>query len=146
MPLPLRQTCSMQDQIAAGTTCIGVHSLMFVNRTVTQPCSPTQHPHVASEAPQVPILVDNGATIIESALVVEYLDKAYPDIGTKLYPDDPAAAFKVLAGSCCCRPNEAILHCGTKAWFPLSAVPSQWQKLVLPCLRHVLKTQLGNAC
>ena len=44
---------------------------------------------------QVPILIDHGATIIESALVVEYLDKAYPDTGTKLYPDDPAAAFKV---------------------------------------------------
>ncbi len=55
---------------------------------------------------QVPILIDHGATIIESALVVEYLDKAYPEAGTKLYPDDPAAAFKVLTGSCCLRPND----------------------------------------
>jgi len=51
-------------------------------------------------AVQVPILIDHGATIIESALVVEYLDKAYPEAGTKLYPDDPAAAFKVPADSC----------------------------------------------
>lgn len=54
----------------------------------------------------MPILIDNGATIIESALVVEYLDKAYAETGTKLYPDDPALTFKVRA-------RLLLMHTGT---------------------------------
>jgi glutathione S-transferase len=44
---------------------------------------------------KVPILQDDGFTLIESALTVEYLDAKYPSAGARLYPEDPALRFKV---------------------------------------------------
>ena len=44
---------------------------------------------------KVPILQDDGFTLIESALTVEYLDSKYSSAGTRLYPEDPALRFKV---------------------------------------------------
>lgn len=52
------------------------------------------NPDPASRA-KVPIIIDDGATVIESALSVEYLDAKYPAAGAKLYPDDPFQRFKV---------------------------------------------------
>ena len=52
------------------------------------------NPDPASRA-KVPIIIDDGATVIESLLTVEYLDAKYPNAGAKLFPDDPVQRFKV---------------------------------------------------
>jgi len=54
----------------------------------------TVNPDPESRA-KVPILIDDGSTVIESLLTVEYLDAKYPNSGTRLYPTDPAQSFKV---------------------------------------------------
>lgn len=35
---------------------------------------------------KVPVIVDGGVTLYESAAIVEYLDEAYPDHGKRLFP------------------------------------------------------------
>ena len=52
------------------------------------------NPDPASRA-KVPIIIDRGATVIESTLTVEYLDAKYPTAGAKLYPDDPFQRYQV---------------------------------------------------
>jgi glutathione S-transferase len=39
---------------------------------------------------QVPVLLHNGKVILESEIIVEYVDQAFPDQGKSLYPKDPA--------------------------------------------------------
>src|SRR6185369_444906 len=41
-----------------------------------------------------PVLVDDGRTIVESSIIIEYLDLHYPG-GTRLLPDDGEAALEV---------------------------------------------------
>jgi glutathione S-transferase len=41
-----------------------------------------------------PVLVDDGRTIIESSVIIEYLDRRSPD-AARLLPDDPEAALEV---------------------------------------------------
>ena len=58
----------------------------------------------APASPQVPILVDGDTELVESLLVVEYLDAKYPE-PIKLLPEDPAEAAKARPGAtpaCCC--------------------------------------------
>ena len=38
---------------------------------------------------------DGDKHIVESNLVAEYLDYAYPDLGPKLFPTEPLKLFKV---------------------------------------------------
>ncbi|DBB04187.1 hypothetical protein WJX77_003384 [Trebouxia sp. C0004] len=44
---------------------------------------------------KVPLLIDGDKHIVESNLVAEYLDYAYPDLGPKLFPTEPLKLFKV---------------------------------------------------
>lgn len=48
--------------------------------------------HPAAPTPQVPILIDGDTKLIESGLIVEYLDSKYPQ--PPLAPADPAATAR----------------------------------------------------
>ncbi|KAK9824545.1 hypothetical protein WJX72_011220 [[Myrmecia] bisecta] len=48
-----------------------------------------------NSAAKVPILIDGGNQLIESSLVVEYLEDKYPDQGASLLPEDPFQRAKV---------------------------------------------------
>lgn len=45
----------------------------------------------------VPTLVDGGAPVIDSSVICEYLDEAYPDEGARLLPADPLGRARVRA-------------------------------------------------
>lgn len=42
---------------------------------------------------RIPVLVEDGRTIVESSIILEHIDRTYPGT-TKLIPDDPAAALE----------------------------------------------------
>jgi hypothetical protein len=49
---------------------------------------------VVCALPPAAVAADGDTVVIESLLIVDYLDLKYPYHGTKLYPNDPADIFK----------------------------------------------------
>jgi maleylacetoacetate isomerase len=45
----------------------------------------------------VPALVTNGMVLTQSLAIIDWLDREYPDQGTKLIPEEPAARARSLA-------------------------------------------------
>ncbi|MAU40440.1 MAG: glutathione S-transferase [Kordiimonas sp.] len=72
----------------------------------------------------VPTLVDNGKPIIESSLICEYLDEAYPQ--TPLRPEDPYLRAQIRLW---CKHIDNKLHpsCGALQW-PLVMRPTLMEK------------------
>lgn len=74
-----------------------------------------KHPDVLAANPkgQVPILVDNGLTIFDSTVILEYLEDAYPS--PPFYPDTPrlraeCRLFEVIADEILLAPVRALMH------------------------------------
>jgi glutathione S-transferase len=73
----------------------------------------------------VPTLIDRGVPLVESTVICEYLEDAYPD--TPLRPDDPAqcAAMRVWT----MRPDSGLHHACEATSF---AIAFRHQMLALP--------------
>lgn len=52
------------------------------------------NPDPAARA-KVPLLIDGDKHIVESNLVAEYLDHAFPNLGPRIFPTEPLKLFKV---------------------------------------------------
>jgi glutathione S-transferase len=90
------------------------HERVMVPFNQSQGYSP-KHPDVLAANPkgQVPVLIDEGLTLYDSTLILEYLEDAYPQ--PALYPAAPAARarcrlFDLFADEVMLPPLRALMH------------------------------------
>jgi len=112
---------------------------MVYNRLVATHCRPSSRDRPGM-LPMMTMHIGGQVRPI-SAPQVDYLDKKFPSAGTRLYPDDPAVRFKVLAARAlfdsprCQSPSCAMMTCANRG---------QWSYRARRC--NCLRTRSRSSC
>lgn len=92
---------------------------------------------------KVPVIVDGGLTLYESAAILEYLDDAYPDCGKRLLPG--AASDRALVRRMVCETDNYVGPPTNRLfWLVLLTRPEEWKPDRIATTRDDLVAELGR--
>jgi glutathione S-transferase len=92
---------------------------------------------------QVPVIVDGGLALYESAAILEYLDDAYPDYGKRLFPG--AASDRALVRRMVCEADSYLAPMVTRLFrHVLLTLREQWNAERIATTRDDLVAELGR--
>jgi glutathione S-transferase len=92
---------------------------------------------------RVPVIVDGGLTLYESAAILEYLDDAYPESGGRLFPG--AAGDRALVRRMVCETDNYVGPLVNRLfWLVLLTRQEQWHPERIARTRDDLVAELGR--